>query len=133
VPLIKVVALIIGILGGLAGLGGAVFALFLGGVGEAFNAQDASAVMGLGLAAIPLAIVGVVGGALTLAKPKLAGILMLISAVGGTIAISAGYIIAGPMLLIAGIMALMVHRTEQMEDTYQLSRNNIDLSKDLNR
>ncbi len=132
-PLIKVVALIIGILGGLAGLGGAVFALFLGGVGEAFNAQDASAVMGLGLAAIPLAIVGVVGGALTLAKPKLAGILMLISAVGGTIAISAGYIIAGPMLLIAGIMALMVHRTEQMEDTYQLSRNNIDLSKDLNR
>jgi len=133
VPLIKIAALIIGILGGLAGLGGAIFALFVGGVGEAFNAQDASVVVGLGFAAIPLAILGVVGGALSIAKPKPAGILMLISAVGGTIAISAGYIIAGPMLLIAGIMALMAHRAEQREESYSSSRNSSNTSNELIR
>lgn len=131
--LIKIAALIIGILGGLAGLGGAVFALFVGGVGEAFKAQDASAVMGLGLAAIPLAIVGVTGGALAIARPKLAGILMLTSAIGGTIAISFGYIIAGPMLLIAGIMALMAHRVEQRGESSPSGGNTSYRSNELIR
>ncbi|WP_066638549.1 DUF4064 domain-containing protein [Desulfolucanica intricata] len=109
----KIAAMILGIIGGLAGLAGAVFALFVGGVGDAFGAQDASTVIGLGFAAIPLSILGIVGGAMTLAKPKFSGIAMLISAVGGTIAISAGYLIAGPLLLIAGIMALVANRREQ--------------------
>lgn len=102
----RIAALILGILGGLFGLGGAVFALGVGGVASALQMDQGKAVVGLGFAAIPLAILGVVGGALALARPKLAGVLMLVSAVGGTIAISAGYVIAAPLLAVGGLLAL---------------------------
>ena len=45
--------------------------------------------------------------------PKAAGILMIASAIGGLIAISAGYFAAGPLLLIAGILALLGNKNEQ--------------------
>lgn len=113
----RIAALILGILGGLFGLGGALFALFAGGVGSAFNAEGASTVVGLGLAAIPLAILGIIGGSLSLVKPKVAGWLMLISAIGGTIAISAGYIIGGVMLLIGAIFAFLGSRKNNKDAT----------------
>jgi hypothetical protein len=106
----RIAALILGILGGLLGLGGAITALFAGGVAGAFNAEGAETVVNLGLAAIPFAILGIVGGSLAMAKPKVAGWLMLISAIGGTIAISAGYILGGIMLFIAAIFALVEGR-----------------------
>ena len=109
----KIAALILGILGGLLGMGGAIFAVFVGGVGGAFGAEDAGMVTGLGVAAVIISIVGLVGGALALAKPKAAGLIMIASAIGGLIAISAGYFIAGPLLLIAGILALLGNKNEQ--------------------
>lgn len=103
----RIAALILGILGGLFGLGGAIVVLFTGGIAGAFNAEGADLVTTLGLAALPLAILGIVGGSLALSKPKVAGWLMLISAVGGTIAISAGYAIGGIMLFIGSIFAFL--------------------------
>lgn len=113
----RIAALILGILGGLFGLGGAVTALFAGGVAGAFNAEGADTVMNLGMAAIPFAILGIVGGSLAMAKPRIAGWLMLISAIGGTIAISAGYILGGIMLFIAAIFALIEGRKAKKADT----------------
>lgn len=103
----RVAALVLGIIGGIAGIVGAVFALFVGGVGAVVGAEGAQTVTGLGFAAIPLAILGIIGGAVAMAKPKAAGILMLISGIGGFIAISVGYIVAGPLLVIGGILAIV--------------------------
>lgn len=109
----RVAALILGIIGGLFGLGGAVFALFVGGVGSAFGAEGAETVTGLGFAAIPFAIVGIVGGALALSKPKAAAWLQLVSAVGGLIAISAAYAVAFACLLAGAILAWLANRQQQ--------------------
>ena len=111
----KIAALILGILGGLAGLMAAVLVLGVGGFFASlettgFDAEGTSQIIGLGWAAIPIAILGIVGGSISIAKPKIAGILMLISGVGGFIAISAGWIIAGILLIIGGILAIVGNR-----------------------
>ena len=69
----RVTSLILGIIGGIAGFGGAVFALFVGGVDAAFSASGTSSIVGLGVAAILFSLLGLVGGALALNKPKIAG------------------------------------------------------------
>lgn len=108
----RLASLILGIIGGLFGLGGAVFALFVGGIGSAFGAEGAETVTGLGFAAIPLAIVGIVGGALAMSKPKAAAWLQLISAVGGLIAISAAYAVAFVCLLVGAVLAWVAGRQQ---------------------
>ena len=114
----RVTSLILGIIGGIAGFGGAVFALFVGGVDVAFSASGTSSIVGLGVAAILFSLLGLVGGALALNKPKIAGIIMLIAAIGGVISVSWGYVVAFPVLLVGGILALVSHkkRVEQMID-----------------
>jgi hypothetical protein len=107
----KVAALVLGILGGVGGFVGAIFALVVGGLGAVFGAKGAGTVIGGGWAAIPLALIGIIGGALAMAKPTAAGILMLISGIGGFIAISAGYLFGGPLLIAGGILALVVRKS----------------------
>ena len=98
----RIAALILGILGGLAGLISAGIVLLFGGVGEMFYLE-----VDLSWAAIPAAIVGLVGAALSLAKPKAAGILMIGSAVAGVSFIYFGYLIPALLLLSGGIFALI--------------------------
>jgi len=104
---LKVASMILGIIGGIAGFGGALFALFVGGIDAAFSASGTSSIVGLGVAAIFFSLIGLVGGALVLKKPKAAGIMMLVGAIGGVISISWGYVVAFPVLLVAGILALI--------------------------
>jgi len=111
----RIAAMILGIMGGLAGLAGAIFALLVGGLGAALEAEGAQTVIGLGWAAIPLSLLGIVGGALASAKPTAAGILMLVSGIGGFVAISMGYIIGGPLLILGGIFALIGRREQAKE------------------
>ena len=102
----RIAGLILGLIGGIAGIIGAFLALFVGGLGQAFGAEGAKLVTGLAGLAFPFALLGIVGGAMALAKPKAAGIMMLISAIGGLIAISVGYILAFILLLVGGILSL---------------------------
>jgi len=97
---------ILGVLGGVFGLGGAIFAFFIGGVAGILGSPDASTVAGASLGAIFLSILGIVGGSIASRSAKTAGILMLLSGIGGFIAISFAFIIAGPLLIIGGILAL---------------------------
>ena len=85
----RVAALIIGIIGSAAGFVAAVIALFIGGVGVALEAEGASKMNSLAFGAIGASIVGLVGGALSIAKPRFAAVLMVLSAVVGAISISA--------------------------------------------
>lgn len=97
---------VLGILGGIFGLLGALAGLFIGSVGGALGAAGASTVTGLAAGAAILAIIGIVGAALVKSRTKLAGALMLISAIGGFIAIFLFYLIGAVLLFIAGVMAL---------------------------
>jgi hypothetical protein len=54
-------ALVLGIIAGLAGLVSAVFALFVGGLGDAFDAKGAGTVVGLGWSALVFSLLGLVG------------------------------------------------------------------------
>src|ERR1035437_10278852 len=103
----RIAALILGIIGGIIGLFAAGAAIAIGGVGTAVGANQAGMVVSLGFAAIGLSVLGIVGAALALAKPKLAGVLMIIAGIGGFIAVSIAYIVAGPLLLIGGLFALL--------------------------
>jgi hypothetical protein len=104
---LKTSALILGILGGLAGLAGAIFVLVFGGIGIVLGGEGAKTIVGLGWAAIPISFIGIIGAAMATTKAKIAGTLMLLSGIGGFIAISAGYLIGGPFLIIGGILALV--------------------------
>lgn len=99
--------MILGIIGGVLGLLGAIFAIFLGGIGGAFGAQGAETITGLGFLAVIASIIGIVGTALVNSRTKLAGALMLVSAVLGLIAIYLFYALGTVLLGIAGILALV--------------------------
>ncbi len=101
----RIAGLVLGILGGLTGLISAVIVLLFGGVGEMYCLGT-----DLSYAAIPAAIMGLVGAALSLAKPKAAGILMIISAAAGVCFIYYGYLIPAVLLLVGGIFALIGQR-----------------------
>lgn len=102
----KIAALILGIIGGIAGLIGSVMAMMLGGLGSAMGGEGATTVTNLGWVALLLSIVAIVGGSMALAKPKVAGIMMLVCGIGGFISISLGYIVAGPLIIVGGVLAL---------------------------
>lgn len=94
----------------MAGLVGAIFALLVGGIGIAVNAEGATSIVGLAWAAMGLSILGIIGGALAGAKAKTSGVLMLIAGIDGLIAVSMAYIIAAPLLMVGGIMAFFTGR-----------------------
>jgi len=101
----RVAGLVLGIIGGIIGLFASGAALFIGGLGSALNANGASTVVGLGWVALLLSILGILGGALALAHPRVAGILMLTAGVGGFISVSLVYVVAGPLPIIGGLLA----------------------------
>ncbi len=103
----KIAALIVGIFGSVAGFIGAILALFVGGIGSAFGAEDAGQVTGLGFGALIASVVALVGAALALAKPRASAILMGISAIAGLIFVSFAFVLGTILLLIATLLAFL--------------------------
>ena len=60
-----------------------------------------------------LHVMGLVGAALAIAKPRLAEAMMLISAIGGIISVSAGYAIGAVLLIIAANFAFFDRKDQQ--------------------
>lgn len=112
---------ILGIIGGIFGILSAIFALTVGGIGGAFGAPGAGLIGSLGFAALLISIVGLVGGAISDEHQKAGGIMMLVCGVCGFVAISAFWTIAGLLLVVGGILALVKNRknkaTTQGSDT----------------
>ena len=98
---------VLGLIGGIVGFGGAILALLFGGIGSAFNADGASMISNLGWSAIIFSIIGIVGAAMVNSKTKLAGWMMIVSAIGGVISISLFYLLPFVLLVLAGLMALL--------------------------
>jgi hypothetical protein len=96
-------ALVLGIIAGIAGLISAVFALAVGGLGGAFEAEGAQEVVGLGWSALFFSLLGLVGAALSLARPVIAAVMMIVAAIAIAISISLFAVIATPLFLVAAL------------------------------
>ncbi len=100
-------ALGLGIAGGALGLIVSVVEWFIGGVGTALHAQGAGTVSGLAWLALLAGVVGIVGGAMALARPRLAALLMLVACVVGFIAASLFWILSGVLLFVGALLAFL--------------------------
>ncbi|ANH73635.1 hypothetical protein ACS15_2221 [Ralstonia insidiosa] len=98
---------IIGIIAGVLGVGAALVTLLFGGVGAAFNADGAQTVVGLGWGGVVFSFLAIVFGAVVFAKPKGAGIGLVIVSILG--AILGGTLVAVFMVLalIGGVLAII--------------------------
>jgi hypothetical protein len=110
----RTAALVLGLIGGIIGLFAGGFAIVVGGVGTAIQTDRAGTVVVLGFIALALAIVGIVGGALAQAKPRVAALLMLIAGIGGFIAVSIFWIVSGPLLLVGSLLAFLGRAPKSM-------------------
>lgn len=98
-------ALVLGIIGGVFGILAALLAMAVGGIGSAFGVDDGGTVIGLGFAAVFIASAAIVGGALAKSRPKAAFWLLLATGLSGFIAVSGAWLISGPLLIIAAMLA----------------------------
>ena len=103
----RIAALIIGIFGAAAAFVGALLAMLFGGVGVALDESEGEQIVVLGMVALLMSIVGLVGAALSIAKPRAAAVLMALSAIVGVVLIFVAYIVATVLLLIAAVLAFL--------------------------
>ena len=89
-------AFTVGLIGAMLGIP---FSLVLGAAG----ALAGSAM--LGLLAVALPIVGLVGASLTLSKPAMGATLLALAGLGGLLALQLWYILPAALLLIAALMS----------------------------
>lgn len=115
----RVAAVIVGVFGAIAGFVGALVAMFVGGVATALEVEGGETVTILGAVALGMSVVGLVGAALAMAKPRVAAVLMLASAVVGVIAVSAAYAVAAVLLLSGAILAFLDRSRGQIQSTSQ--------------
>lgn len=97
---------VLGLIGGIFGILCAFIALFIGGMGAAFEAEGANTIIGLGWGAVGLSVLGIVGSVMVRSKAKAGGIMMTVAAIGGFICISIFFLLPGVLLLIGGLMGI---------------------------
>jgi hypothetical protein len=115
-------ALVLGIIAGLAGLASAVFALWFGLMGDAFDANWGSGIMVQGWVALGFSLFGLIGAALSGAKPRLAALVMAVAGVALFIAIYLFATIATPLFLVGALLAFLGRRPKaQAEPSEALS------------
>ena len=102
-----------------AGIVSAVLALFVGGLGGAFEAEGSGTIVGLGWSALFFSLLGLVGAALSLAKPRIAAVVMLVAAIAVGISISLFAVIASPLFLVAALLTFLGRHTSREEITVQ--------------
>jgi hypothetical protein len=105
-------AIVLGIIAGLAGVLSAVLALVIGGVGAAFEAEGASQVIGLGRSALGFSLLGLIGAALSIAKPQLAALIMAAAGVAIVFSISMFAAVARPLFLVAALLGRVRHEAQ---------------------
>lgn len=103
----RVTALVLGIIAAVLGIVASLIALSLGGIGRAVGAENGELIARLGWWSLFFDFLGFMGSGFALAKPRLAGVLLLVAGIGFFLSISWFAIISGPLFLIAGLFALM--------------------------
>src|SRR5690625_7087095 len=72
----RTASFVLGLVGGILGILAAILAMFIGGVGSAFEASDSGSIIGLGFSALLASVLGIVGAALVKGKPKVGSLLI---------------------------------------------------------
>lgn len=98
--------LVLGLIGAIIGVLAGLFVVFVGGVATVLNVAEGSIVSGVAWLSVLFSVVGIVSAVMVKSKTKLAGVLMLIAAIGGFLCLGLFYVLPGVLLLIAGIMGL---------------------------
>ena len=106
----RIAALTLGMIGGIIGLAASGTGLALGSVGVAVGIDVGATVLSGGWAALALSILGSVGAALAMERPRLAGSLMVVAGIAGFAANLVAYAVCGPLLLVAGLLALLAKK-----------------------
>ena len=106
----RIAALALGMIGGTIGLAASATGLALGGVGAHVGIDGGAIVVGGGWLALAFSVLGLVGAALATEKPRLAGAVMVAVGVGGFAANLLAYVVCGPLLLVAGLLALLAKK-----------------------
>jgi hypothetical protein len=114
----KTAAQVLGFIGGIGGFLGAIPILLISygpgrlsnRLGARFSEEQIEAVSEFAWIAILLPIIGIVGALIIKKKPKVAGVLLLVSGIGGVIRIYFIYSSVGtsPLLMVGGILALLL-------------------------
>lgn len=91
---------VLALLGGIFGIFGAIFSIMFGSLTQ-------SNVQFLGWSALVFSAVAIVSSVLVRIKPKIAGGLMLVSAIGGLVSISLFYVLPFILLIVGGLMAVL--------------------------
>lgn len=97
---------IVALIAGIFAVGAAFITLFVGGIGEAFGADEANVVTNLGWGGVICSFLTIVLGAITIGtRARIIGILLCVTAIGG--AIGGGTLVAIFMVLalIGGLLA----------------------------
>jgi hypothetical protein len=138
---LRIGAIIVGIIGSLAGILVAALILFIAGAvtiigGIADSIQGTTETRELQATGFPIALrslfvllislIGITGASLSLAKPRLGGVLMIITGIGGFFLASWLWLFSGVLLIIASIMALCNWLREKIGGTSRsgYARNN---------
>jgi len=113
---------IISIIAGIFGVIAAVTTLFVGGMGAAFKADDASKVIEFGWLGVLSSFLVIVFGALAFYRPKFSGVALIISSLLGVV--FGGTLVAICMLLsiIGGILVFFGKQESKRNDAYEQER-----------
>lgn len=98
-----IIALIAGVLGIVAGF----FTLFVGGIGSAFEAQEADSILNLAWVGIAAAMLVVIGGGVSLARPRGGGMAVVFVSVVGIVYGGSLVAICLALALIGGSLAVL--------------------------
>jgi hypothetical protein len=75
----RTVEFVLGLIGGIFGIIAGIMAMTVGGLASAFSADGASTVTNLGVGAILLSVLGIIGAVVVRSKGKLGGLFMTIA------------------------------------------------------
>jgi hypothetical protein len=92
--------MVLGIIGGVIGL-------FIAGIAIIAGAASTDHNVATGFLLLLLSVAGIVGAALSQAKPVAAAITMGVAGVGGFVLVTGWWIVAGPLLIAGAVMAYM--------------------------
>ena len=108
-----IIALIAGVLGIVAGF----FTLFVGGIGSAFEAKEADSILNLAWVGIAAAMLVVIGGGVSLARPRGGGMVAVFAAVVGIVYGGSLVAICLALGLIGGSLAVLApSKTGELEE-----------------
>lgn len=125
----RIITLLLGIIGGLISLAISINILFFGTYEEVLSIYHIGTLKNLNMAAIPLSILGILGGINATTNPKTASKLLLFSALGLFLLFrSPNCYIGSTCLLIAGILSSLTDQNELFSESDIVNESNSKIS-----